>query len=44
MEYEADTVVSKIDDYASRNLKSLSATGSLIATHDGNRTVTLGVG
>jgi hypothetical protein len=44
MEYEADTVVSKIDDYASANLKSLQATGSLIATHDGNRTVTLGVG
>ena len=44
MQYEADTVVSKIDDYASKNLKSLQATGSLLATHDGNRTVTLGVG
>lgn len=45
MIYEADTMLSKIDAYANANLKSGSAAGgTLVATHDGLGTVTLGVG
>ncbi len=45
MEYESDTVLNKIDNYAEANLKSgTAAGGQLIAIHDGNGTVTLGLG
>jgi len=44
MSYEADTVIAKIDDYVNENVKSKSATGTLVATHDGLGTVTIGLG
>ena len=44
MSYEADTVLTKIDDYVSKNVLGAAVTGALVATHDGNGTVTLGVG
>lgn len=44
MQYEADTVASKIDDYVTANIKGTAVTGALVATHDGHGTVTLGVG
>lgn len=44
MQYEADTVASKIDDYVNANVKGAAVTGALVATHDGLGTVTLGVG
>ena len=45
MQYEADTVMTKIDNYAEVNLKSgTAAGGQLVAIHDGNGTVTLGLG
>lgn len=44
MSYEADTVIAKIDDYVNENVKSISATGTLVATHDGLGTVTIGLG
>jgi hypothetical protein len=40
MEYEADTVMSKINDYANANLHMTSVSVS----HDGNGTVTIGLG
>ena len=43
MQYEADTVMSKIDDYANENLKSPTVNGTLVATHDGVKTVSLGI-
>lgn len=43
MQYEADTVYNKIDNYANANLKTQSS-GQLVASHDGVRTVILGMG
>ena len=44
MSYEADTVLSKIDEYATENLAQSSASGTLVAEHDGVGTVMLSVG
>ena len=45
MEYESDLMMNKIDAYATANLKSgTAAGGQLVAIHDGNGTVTLGLG
>lgn len=44
MEYQADAVTRKVDDYVTANLPSGSASGTLIATHDGLGTVTIGLG
>ena len=44
MSYEADTTYTKIDDYVNTNVKSGSSNGTLVAIHDGNGTVTLGIG
>ena len=44
MQYEADTVYSKMNAYAEANLKSSNINGTLVATHDGLGTVTIGVG
>lgn len=44
MQYEADTVYTKIDEYANTNIRSGSGSGTLVATHDGAGTVTIGVG
>lgn len=44
MQYESDTVMNKIDNYAEANLKAQSSGTNLIATHDGLGTVTLGIG
>lgn len=43
MQYEADTVMNKIDNYATANLKAQSSGTNLVATHDGLRTVTIGI-
>lgn len=43
MQYEADTVLGKIDDYVTRNVTGAAVNGSLVATHDGNGTVTIGL-
>lgn len=43
MEYEADTVMTKIDAYVSENVNTGSATG-ITATHDGAGTVTISLG
>ncbi len=42
MQYESDTVMNKIDNYANANLKSQSGT-VLVASHDGLKTVTIGI-
>lgn len=42
MEYEADTVLTKIDDYVSANVNTGSA--GITATHDGAGTVTISLG
>lgn len=44
MQYEADTVLTKVDAYATANLKSTTVNGTLVATHDGLGTVTIGLG
>lgn len=44
MQYEADTVMRKIDEYVTANVASGTQGGALIATHDGVGTVTLGLG
>ena len=44
MTYEADIMAGKIDAYAQANLISGQATGSLVAVHDGVRTVSIGLG
>lgn len=44
MQYEADTVMRKIDEYVTANVASGVQGGSLVATHDGLGTVTLGLG
>ena len=44
MSYEADTVLTKVDAYANENLKTTGTTGTLVASHDGVRTVMLSVG
>lgn len=44
MEYEADTVYTKVNDYAEKNLKSATGAGTMVATHDGLGNVTLGLG
>ncbi len=43
MEYEADTVVTKIDDYMKANLNATSG-AVLSVSHDGNGTVMIGLG
>lgn len=43
MQYEADTVVGKIDDYVTANVTGTAVNGTLIATHDGLGTVTIGL-
>jgi hypothetical protein len=43
MEYEADTVLTKIDDYMSANLNANSG-AILSVSHDGNGTVMIGLG
>jgi hypothetical protein len=43
MEYEADTVLTKIDDYAKANLNAKSG-AILSVSHDGNGTVMIGLG
>ena len=43
MEYEADTVMTKIDAYVSENVNTGSGTG-ITATHDGAGTVTISLG
>jgi len=44
MEYEADTVVSKIDDYVNANVQPKTTNGTLIASHNGAGTVMITVG
>lgn len=44
MQYESDVMMAKIDQYATANLKSGSVNGTLVATHDGLGTVTIGLG
>lgn len=45
MQYQADTVLKKIDDYMTENYKgSPSAGGTLVSYYDGVGTVTLGLG
>ena len=44
MSYEADTMLTKIDSYASANISNPSLNGTLVATHDGNGTVIIGLG
>lgn len=41
MEYEADTVLGKVDDYANDNLHVSMNAASVVAQHDGARTVSL---
>lgn len=41
--YMADTVVGKVDEYVNENVKSAALNGTLVATHDGLGTVTLGM-
>lgn len=43
MTYEADTVLTKMDAYANANLKNTTVNGNLVAVHDGNGTVTIGI-
>ena len=43
MEYEADTVLGKIDEYAKTNLVNVPTGTALVASHDGLKTVTLGI-
>ena len=43
MQYESDTVMNKIDNYMEANLPAGSVNGTLVATHDGLGTVTLGL-
>ena len=42
MEYEADSELTKIDEYVNANLRN--SNGTLIALYDGNGTVSIGVG
>lgn len=44
IQYESDTVLKKIDTYAKDARQKSQATGSIIAMHDGNGTVSLGLG
>ncbi|WP_458397881.1 hypothetical protein [Anaerotignum sp.] len=44
MQYEADTVIARIDDYVTANVQGNAVNGTLIATHDGLGTVTIGLG
>ena len=44
MEYEADTVAGKIDDYVNANIRSSQVNAELKVTHDGVGTVTIGLG
>ena len=44
MEYEADTVLTKVDAYANANLKASTVNGSLVASDDGNGMVFIGLG
>jgi hypothetical protein len=44
MQYEADSVAGKIDEYAQANLKGAAVSGVLVVTHDGIGTATIGIG
>ncbi len=44
MEYEADSVMTRLNRYASENIANPSLNGTLVATHDGNGTVMIGLG
>ncbi len=44
MQYEADVVAGKIDDYVNDNLKGAAVSGVLVVTHDGIGTATIGIG
>lgn len=44
MSYEADATYKKIDDYVNTNVRSGNVNGTLVATHDGIGTVTIGLG
>lgn len=43
MQYEADTVLTKVDEYVNENVKGTIVNGTLVATHDGLGTVTIGL-
>ena len=44
MEYESSVIDKKIDEYVNLNVKGASSVaGTLVATHDGLGTVTLGI-
>ena len=43
MEYEADTVIERIDDYVNENVKGAIVSGTMIATNDGLGHVTIGL-
>ena len=44
MEYEADSVMTRVNQYATENIMNPSLNGILVASHDGNGTVTIGLG
>ncbi len=44
MEYEADSVMTRLDRYATENIANPSLNGTLVASHDGNGTVIIGLG
>jgi hypothetical protein len=44
MQYEADVVAGKIDEYVNDNLKGAAVSGVLVVTHDGLGTATIGIG
>ena len=44
MSYEADATYTKIDNYVNANVRSGNVNGTLVATHDGLGTVTIGLG
>ena len=44
LQYEADVVAGKIDDYVNKNLKGAAVSGVLVVTHDGIGTATIGIG
>ena len=44
MSYEADATYTKIDNYVNTNVRSGNVNGTLVATHDGIKTVSIGLG
>lgn len=44
IQYEADVVAGKIDEYANENLKGNATIGTLVVTHDGIGTASIGIG